>query len=144
MTSTSKNPNKVYWIITIIALFWNLMGVAQFFMQAMNTESFRAQYSAEDLVIIDNLPLYYILIFAVAVFASFLGVVFLIARRKQAIAFFTVGLIAVLLQSAYNLFINDGKSAYGPVQYAMLIMIPAIAAILWYYANLANRRGWLR
>jgi hypothetical protein len=144
MNTTSKNPNSAYWIITILALFWNIIGVAQFFMQAMNTETFRSQFTEEQLLAIDNLPLYYILIFAIAVFASFLGVVFLIARRTQAVAFFTVGLIAVCMQVGYNLFINELKSSYGPADYAMLIILPLVAAFLWYYANSANRRGWLR
>lgn len=144
MNTETKNPNTGYWIIAIIALLWNLMGVSQFFMQAMNTENFRAQYTEEQLLIIDNLPLYYILIFAIAVFASFLGAVFLIARRKQAISFLTVGLIAVVLQCSYNLFINEGKASYGAIEYTMLFVLPLVSALLLYYARIANGKAWLR
>lgn len=144
MNSTAKNPNAAYWVITILALLWNLMGVAQFFMQAMNTETFRAQYTEEQLRVIEGLPLYYILIFAVAVFASFLGAVFLIARRKQAISFFTIGLVAVFVQVSYNLLINEAKTSYVFSDYALLVFLPLASIFFWYYANSAKRRGWLR
>ena len=144
MNTTSTKPNTAFWIIAAIALLWNLMGVMQFFMQAMNTETFRAQYTPEQLVIADALPLYYIVIFAVAVIASAIGALFLILRKKLAIPFLLVGLIAVLIQTGYNLFINDGKSAYGPFEYAMLVMIPLAAFLLWWYSKYCDRQGWLR
>jgi len=143
MNSTTKKPNVAFWIIAIIAVLWNLMGVMQFFMQAMNTESFRAQYTSEQLAVVDALPLYYIVIFAVAVIASAIGAILLILRKKLAIPFFTAGLVAVLAQTVYNLFINEGKSAYGVFEYTMLIMIPLASFLLWWYAKHCNKQGWL-
>lgn len=143
MHSTSNKPNTAFWSIAVIALLWNLLGVSQFFIQAMNTETFRSQYTAEQLVVIDALPLYYILIFAVAVFSSIIGAIFLILRKKLSIPFLLIGLLAVLAQSLYNLFINEGKSTYGPFEYTMLLILPLAAYLLWWYSKFCNRKAWL-
>ncbi|GLR16193.1 hypothetical protein [Portibacter lacus] len=137
-------PNIVFWIIGAVALLWNLMGVMAFFTQAMNSDSYRASIPADQLAIIDALPLWYILVFAVAVFASALACIFLLVRRKLAVPLFLIGFIAVLIQSSYNLFYNAGRAFYAMPQYIMLVSLPIVSALLYWYARRCDQKGWLK
>lgn len=48
-------PSISFWVISVVALLWNLMGVSQYIQQAYNTESFRAMYTSEQLLLMDAL-----------------------------------------------------------------------------------------
>lgn len=143
MTSTSNKPTAIFWVIGILALLWNLAGVSQFFAQAMNTESWRSSFDAEMLAIIDNLPLWYIVVFAVAVFASTLACIFLLVRKKIAVPLFLIGLVAVTIQCGFNLFVNEAKEFYTTFQIIMTLVLPLIAAALYFYARKCAQKGWL-
>lgn len=141
MTSTTRKPTLLFWIIGIIALIWNGMGVDAYLNQAYQTDRFKAMYSDEQLEMINNLPSWYTAIFAIAVFVSFLGCIFFLLRKKQAITLFFVGLIAVIIQTGYNLFLNPGKDLYGAMEYSMLVMIPLFALFIYWYAKKASIKG---
>ncbi|AOW19829.1 hypothetical protein [Urechidicola croceus] len=143
MTNSTNKPNVVFWIIGIIALLWNAMGVNQYIQQAYNSESYRAMYSEEQLAIIDKLPSWYTAIFAIAVFASLIGCILLLLRKKSAVLLFQIAFIAVVIQTSYNLFINEGKEYYGNFEYSMLIMIPLFAFFLAWYSKNSKIKGWL-
>ena len=56
---------------------------------------------------------------------------------------FKLSLFAVIIQTIYNLFINEGKEFYGGFEYSMLIMIPVFALFLVWYAKKASAKGWI-
>ncbi|WP_235295779.1 hypothetical protein [Portibacter marinus] len=141
-TSTSK-PGYLFWIIVVLALLWNLAGVSQFFAQAMNTESWRANFTPEMLEIMDNLPLWYIVVFAIAVFISTFACVFLLFRKKLAVPLFLIGFFAVTIQCTFNLFINEAKAFYGFGQIAITIILPIVSFALYWYARKCEKKGWL-
>lgn len=143
MTTTSK-PSVGFWIIGIVALLWNAMGVNAYLQQAYNTEAFRSQYSEEQLDIIANLPTWYTALFAVAVFGSALGCITMLLRKKVTNLLFQIGLIAVLAQTGFNLFANEGRSYYGSFEYSMLISIPLVALFLVWYAKRATSKGYIK
>lgn len=143
MTTNSNKPNLAFWIIAIIALIWNAMGVDAYIQQAYKTDRFKSMYSEEQLEIINNLPSWYTAIFAIAVFVSVLGCILLIMRKKLAIKVFLLALIAVVIQTGYNLFLNPGKEMYGSMEYSMLIMIPLVSLVLYFYSKKSDQRGWL-
>ncbi len=144
MTNSTNKPNIGFWIISIVALIWNSLGVHGYIQQAYNTESFKTMYTEEQLAIIYNLPSYYTAAFAVAVFSSVIGCVLLLLKKKSAVLLFQIGLIAVLIQTIYNVFINEGKDAYGAMEYSMLIMIPIISIFLVWYSKSSQKKGWLK
>ena len=69
MTTTSINKPPIwYWLLSIIALVWNGMGVNAYLQQAYNTESYQTMYSEEQLEIAANMPAWVTAAFAIAVF----------------------------------------------------------------------------
>ena len=143
MSDSTNKPNVLFWVIGIIALLWNAMGVNAYVQQAYDTEAHRAQYTAEQLEIMGNLPTWYTALFAIAVFAGALGCIFMLLRKKMANLLFKLSLVAVLIQTVYNLFMNEGKEFYGAFEYSMLISIPIVAIFLVMYTKKSTEKGWL-
>ena len=83
--STTKPPIW-YWIISVIALVWNGMGVNAYLQQAYDTESYRTMYTQEQLDIAANLPAYITAAFAIAVFGGTLGSILLLLRKNSNIS----------------------------------------------------------
>ena len=143
MTTESKKPGVLFWVISIIALIWNSMGVDGYINQVYKTDRFKSMYTEEQLEIIFNLPSWVTSAFAIAVFSSVLGCILLLLRKKLAKTFFLVGLLAVIVQTTYNLFMNPGKEMYGAMQYSMLIMIPVFSIFLVWYTKKCESDGIL-
>ena len=80
---TTTKPPVWFWIISILALIWNSMGVNQYLQQAYNTEAFKSMVSTEELEMISQLPTWYTAVFAIAVFAGALGCILLLLRKSS-------------------------------------------------------------
>ena len=132
-----------FWVISIAAFIWNAMGVSAYLRQAYQTDSFKAMNTPEQLEIINRLPSWYIAVFAAAVFASLLGCIFLLLRKEFAVTLFKLGLLAVIIQTVYNLFMNEGKENYGTFEYSMLLMIPIASIFLVWFSKNVSSKGWL-
>lgn len=145
MTNNSNKPNVLFWIVGIIGLLWNGMGVKAYLDQAYQTDAFKEMYveTPQLLEIVNNLPTWYTAVFAIAVFGSTLACLLLLLRKNLAKLLFFLSLIAVIVQTLYNLFMNEGKEFYGTFQYSMLIMIPIISAFLYVYSKKVSEKGWL-
>lgn len=135
MSSDKTKPNTLFWIIGVIALIWNSMGIDGYINQVYQTERFKTMYTEEQLEIIFNLPSWVTAAFAIAVFSSVIASILFLMRKKLAKTFFLIGLIAVLVQTTYNVFMNPGKEMYGAMEYSMLIMIPLFALFLYWYTK---------
>lgn len=143
MTNSTNKPNVGFWIISVIALIWNLLGVDGFIGQAMMSNRFKSMYSEEQLDIISRLPSWYIVVFGVAVIASALACILMLMKKKLAVKLFQLGFLAVIIQATFNLFINEGRSAYGPFEYTMTLLIPVVSILLLLYSKKALKKGWL-
>ncbi|MBO3116938.1 hypothetical protein J4050_09275 [Winogradskyella sp. DF17] len=134
---TTKKPPIWYWIVGVVALIWNAMGVNAYLQQAYNTESYRAMYSKEQLEIAANLPSFVTAAFALAVFGGALASLLLLFRKKLAVMLFYVSLIAVVIQMGY-LLINGYASSI-----PMTIMIILFAVVLAWFSKYSATKGYL-
>ncbi len=135
-TSTNKAPIW-FWIVSIIALVWNGMGVNQYLQQAYNTESYRDMYSAEQLEIAANMPAWVTAAFAIAVFAGALAAIGLLLRKSWSVKLWLLSLLAVIVQMSYIL-INGYASSI-----VMTIMIIVFAFFFVWFARKSEANGWL-
>lgn len=140
--STVKPP-MWFWIIGVIALIYNGMGINAYLQQAYNTESFQAMYSAEQLELIATTPAWATAAFAIAVFAGFLGCVGLLLRKKWAKSLFLLSLLGILVQMIYNFFISKDLEVYGPEAYIVPLMVIIVGFLLIWFAKKGIAKGWL-
>jgi hypothetical protein len=143
MSENKKKPGVLFWIIGVIALIWNSMGIDGYLNQTYQTERFKTMYSEEQLEHIFNAPSWVTAAFAIAVFSSVIGCVLLLMKKKLANAFFLIGLLAVMVQTTYNVFMNPGKELYRSMEYSMLIMIPLFSIFLYWYSQKCIKDGIL-
>jgi hypothetical protein len=144
MTTTNK-PNKWFWIIAILALLWNLMGVSRYLMEAYKVEAIRAEYSADQLAIIDGSPAWLTAVFAIAVFSGLLACLLLLLKRKFAVTLFGISLLCVLIQMISGWVTTDIIEVFGTLDGVVMPMIVIILSIfLYYYSKGASQKGWLR
>jgi hypothetical protein len=144
MTTTNK-PNKWFWIIAVIALLWNLMGVSRYLMEAYNAESFRTQFNADQLAIMDGSPAWITAVFAIAVFSGLLACFTLLMKRKFAITLFGISLLAVLIQMIAVWVTTNIIEVFGTLDGVVMPMIVIIISIfLYYYSKGAGQKGWLK
>ncbi|RIA09647.1 hypothetical protein OE09_1491 [Flavobacteriaceae bacterium MAR_2010_72] len=144
MTSiSSSKPPIWYWIVSVIALIWNGMGVMQYLGQAYNTDAFREQYTSEQLELMANTPSWVTAAFALAVFGGIVGAIALLLRKKWAYHLFLISLLAVIAQMIYNLFVIDSITIYGPGAAAMTAMIILFALLLLWFSKKAISKGWI-
>ncbi|MEP1488300.1 MAG: hypothetical protein ABJK28_07720 [Algibacter sp.] len=135
--STTNKPPIWYWIISVIALIWNGLGVDGYLGQAYNTARYQSSFSAEDLEIASNMPAWTMGAFAIAVFAGVIGAIGLLVRKKWATPFWIISLIAVVLQMGYVL-VNGYVS-----HMVMTIMIIVFAILFLWFSRYAQAKRWV-
>ncbi len=143
MNATTK-PNTAYWIIAVLALLWNLIGVffwvSEFFLM---TEEMKAAYSAEELELINSAPSWIMYVYAIGVFAAVLASVMLLMRKKLSISLFGISLIAILIVQGFWIFGKDLVNVMGPQSLIMPLIVIAVAIFEYFYSKGAARNGWI-
>ncbi|MCF2874215.1 MULTISPECIES: hypothetical protein [unclassified Tenacibaculum] len=143
MTNSNK-PQKRFWVIAVISLLWNGMGVNQYLQQAYNTDAFKAMYPDEKVMeMVQNTPSWAMTAFALAVFGGFIGSIFLLLRRKLAKPMFLISLVAIVIQMFYNLFMSGAMEVYGPGAVIMPIMVIGFALFILWYTKRSEAKGIL-
>lgn len=133
---TTTKPPVWFWIISILALIWNSMGVNQYLQQAYNTEAFKSMVSTEKLEMIGQLPTWYTAVFAIAVFAGALGCILLLLRKKLAYFVLLLSLISVLFQMGYITFSMNMANIMTP-----FIVIAAVLLVL--FSKHSKKKNWI-
>jgi len=143
MSETTSKPKALFWIISAVALLWNLGGVAGFFSQiTMKPEGMEKLTEAQRAVMLD-LPGWMTVAFGIAVFAGALGCTLLLLRKSLALWFFVISLIAVLAQQSYWWVLSDIGKSLGGFDLVMTIMIPIIAIFLIWFVRKKTAKGLL-
>jgi len=102
--SIKKKPTPKFYIIGVLALIWNLMGVGAYLIQAFMTEEMIATLAEEEQAeFLVEYPAWYTVLFALAVFGGALACVLLLARKKIAYYFFLMSGICAIAQQGYLL-----------------------------------------
>ena len=136
-TTTTNKPPIWFWIVSVIALIWNGLGVDGYLGQAYNTERYRSSFTPEQLEIASSAPSWTMGAFAIAVFSAVIAAILLLLRKKTATTFWMISLIAVLAQMGYALI--TGK--YASIVMVLMIVVFAIAFLL--FSRMSASKGWL-
>jgi len=140
---TTNKPNTGFWIIAVLALLWNLMGVFQFLVSTVMAEVVSDAIPEEQMALVNSLPSWYNYVFGIAVFAGLLGALLLLLRKKLAVPVFGISLLAVLVQMGYWLFATEVMDVMGLVSVVMPLIVIIVAIFLYFYSKGASQKGWL-
>ncbi|MEO9481852.1 MAG: hypothetical protein ABJG47_00310 [Ekhidna sp.] len=144
MTNGSVKPPTWFWVVSIIALVWNLMGVGAYLAQAFTPDDLISQMEQAVQDLVNQTPAWVTAAFAIAVWAGALGSLLLLMRRKLAHTVLIISLIGIVVQMFYNVFISNSIEVYGPGGMVMPIMTLLIGIGLIFLAKKGITVGWLK
>ena len=132
-----------FWVISVIALVWNIMGVYSFYIQTFISESQLDAMTAEQIAVYESFPSWIYWIFGVAVFGGLLGSIGLLMKKGWCKPLFVISLVAIIIQMGYAFLLTDHMEVYGPSSLIVPLAIIAVAAFLVYYSKQCAEKGWL-
>lgn len=134
-------PPTSFWLVAIFALLWNIIEI---YFSSYEIDFLQKYSTTEEFEKIQSIPLWYMVVFIVALFSEMLGSFMLFMRKKIASKFFAISLISLLFIELYWLFVFDIKKT-SIVFYAIIpIVVIAIATFLYFYSKIAIKKGWLK
>jgi len=140
MTDLSNTKPPIwFWIITVVALIWNGMGVMMYLTHAFITDEMIAalpeEQQAEFLV---EHPAWYTALFALAVFCGALGCLALLIRKKWAFMLFVVSFVTATIQQVYIIATVEDASPVMP------LMVIIVCAFLVWFTKMGIAKRWLK
>ena len=138
-----RKPSNLFWVISSIALVWNLMGVLNYLDQAFMTDKILETLPKEQQILYQDVPAWVTAAFAIAVFSGTLGSLLLLLKKKIATTFFIISFLGIVGQMSYGLLIDQNSDSFGPMGIAMPIIIIAFGGYLIWYSRKANEHRWL-
>jgi hypothetical protein len=133
-----------FWIVAMLALLWNLFGVAMFYMQYSMTPEQLAQMPEAQRTVQQALPGWLYAVNGVAVALGTVGSLLLLLGKRLALPMLWLSLIAVVVMFAYCLFPGRMIELLGAAQaLPMPIVVTVVAALLVWFARTSIARGWI-
>lgn len=137
----TKVPASV-WIVGVLALLWNLVGVAAFGMQlAMPAEALDAM-PASRRAIYEATPGWLYVFYGVATIGGVIGSLGLLLRRRWAAPVFLVALLALVVQVMASYAVTPAWSEGGAASLGFPLLLIAIAIALWLFARRQGARSF--
>ena len=135
---------RSFLIIGIVALLWNLVGVASYLMQVMMTPEALAAMPEAERALMESMPAWATGAFAIAVFSGLSGCIGLLLKKAWCGPLFLTSLIAVIVQFGYWLGVANSIEVYGTEAFLMPALVTVIAIFLVWYSRDAKGKGWLQ
>ncbi|EAR01279.1 hypothetical protein [Maribacter sp. HTCC2170] len=136
-------PPVWFWIVSALALIWNLMGVLAYLGQAyMSIEDLEKMSQAERLLH-ESQPVWVTGAFAIAVWAGLIGCIALLLRKKWAKPVLLISLLGILGQMTYMFFLSNTFEVIGSDKMGMPIMIIIIGIALVLFAKSSIKKSWI-
>jgi hypothetical protein len=132
---TKNKPSSAFWMISVIALIWNIIGVIMYLIQAFTTDDMKALLPEIEREMYDNKPAWATAAFAFAVFAGLFGSIGLLMRKKWTTALFLISLIGILIHQVYIFFVSGIMEGASASIMAMPILVTVIGIFLVLYSK---------
>ena len=142
----TKTPIHL-WIVGVLSLLWNAGGAVDYLMTKLEVESYIAALPADSLRLLQDAPLWFDFSWAIGVWMSVVGSLFLLARSRFAAISFALSFAGLVASSIYTYGLSEGGSMLatgGPAAIAFTIAIPVLLVLQWMYARAMTRKGVLR
>jgi len=139
---TNAGIHWSFWVITVVALLWNLMGVINF--SAQMSADLVATYPETHRAIIEGRPAWATAAFAVAVFGGALGCLLLLFRKSSAMYLFVASLLGAIVTMMHALGVT-GSTDFSRFEVFMMMLMPlVVAAFLLWYSKQAEKKDWIK
>lgn len=140
----STQPKMWFWIVAILFLLWNLIGVGAWTAEAMGaSEAMMEGYTQEQIDFYKSYPSWYTWAYGLAVFAGLFSCIALLFKKKQAVLLALLSLVAVIICRVYEITV-DAWSMMVTADKVLMITVVIFSVLLWLFARSVRQKGWLR
>jgi hypothetical protein len=142
---TIKTPWHL-WLVGVVAVLFNSIGVFEFVMSMTQGPSYMASagMTPAQIAHYQALPAWMTVDWAIGVFGALAGSVLILLRNKLAWPVLAVSLAAFLISLAHTYLLTDGGKIMGQPMAITSAVIAALLAFFTWYAWWMMRRGVLR
>lgn len=141
--TTNVKPPVWFWVVSGVALLWNLAGVAAYLGQVTMTPETLSAMPENEQALYENVPAWATGAFAIAVFGGAFGCLALLLRKSWAIPLLIASLAGVVVQNVYSFFIANVMEISGILPVVMTILVIGIGIFLIWFARMSKDKGWI-
>lgn len=141
--SPAKTPWHL-WVVGIVTLLWNSMGVLDFVMTQTKNEAYMSEFTEEQLEFFYGFPMWLVIVWGIAVIGGLLGSLLLLLRNKLAFPVLAASLVAMVTTAIHNFAISNGLEIMGTLGVIFTVVIFTIALLLVLYSARMKANGVLR
>lgn len=131
-----------FWVVSVIALLWNLMGLFAFYADMTISEEMLSTLTPEHQALYTNQPLWVKIAFGGAVILGVLGCIGLLMRKKWSTQLLLLSAACVLAQMAHS-FMSNAYEIVGGNAMMMGIVVLVFALFLIWFSRHALVKGYL-
>jgi len=142
MAKEKSNAPRTFWVLAVVALLWNLLGMTAYIAHVSVDQAALAAMPDAERLLYETFPTWATAAFAIAVTAGVLGSVALLLRKNLATPLFAISLLAVLVQDYGSFVVSDAMAVYGPASVVMPVAVVLFGAVLIWYSARAGKKGW--
>jgi hypothetical protein len=134
------------WLIGIIAVLFNAIGVFDFVMNLVQGAEYLASagMTPDQIAHYQVMPVWMTIVWAVGVFAAFLASILLLLRRRLALPVFVLSLAAFLVSVIYTYVLTNGGAVMGQQMAITSAVIAGLLVFFSWYSRFMTVRGVLR
>jgi hypothetical protein len=134
------------WLVGVIAVLFNAIGVFDFVMSVTQGAEYQAGagMTPDQIAHYQAMPSWMMVVWAVGVFAAFLASILLLLRKKLALPIFVLSLAAFLISLLYTYVLTDGGAIMGRQMAIASTVIAGLLVFFSWYSRFMAVRGVLR
>lgn len=138
-------PPAWFWVVAVLALLWNLIGLWMYYAQLNMTPEQLAALPEAQRELQQAFPKWIWGMNALATIAGTIGSLLLLLRKRLATPVLWISLLAVLVLFGYCLFPGRMLEVLGAAQaLPMPVTVTVIAAFLVWFARKSADRAWIK
>jgi hypothetical protein len=142
--ATGQSPKTPWhvWVVGGVSLLWNSLGATDFVMTQTRNKAYMSGFTPAQLDFYYGFPWWVVTAWGIAVGSGVLGSLLLLGRKRQAVFFFALSLVGMVLTDIRNLAFADGFKVMGGVEAlifsAVIFLVGAL--LLLYSGSMCKRR----
>lgn len=140
---SSNTPPRMFYIVSAVALVWNLIGISAYVQQATLSPEALAQIPELQRTFFETRPAWATSAFAIAVNGGALGCVLLLLRKALAYYMFMLSLLGVAVQSLHSWVLSNGLEVFGSGGVIVALPVWIVGIYMIWYAKDAQNKGWI-
>jgi len=133
------------WLVGVIAVLFNFIGVFDYVMSMAQGAKYQASagMTPEQIAHYQGMPGWMTVVWAVGVFGAFAASILLLLRRRLAFPVFVLSLAAFLVSLVYTYVLTNGGAVMGPQMAIASAVIAALLVFFIWYSRFMAVRGVL-